>query len=91
LDQDIRHSDDAAWQSFYGALSTRIRNQLDHENIKSIDDLCELSEAAFLRIPNLGLKSYFAIRRALANVGRSLNGMSNRETHKACPCCGKPF
>lgn len=52
----------------------RIRNAIQNEGIVSLNDLLNMTEVQFLRIPNFGYKSLRALQACLAKHGLHLNG-----------------
>jgi len=57
-------------------LSTRSRNALNYEGLKTLGDLCRYTESDLLRIQNFGRHSLDEVKKILHNHGLSLKPIS---------------
>lgn len=56
----------------YRNLSERVRNCILNENLKTVEDLMRLTEAAALRMPNFGRVSLHELNGMLRSIGHRL-------------------
>ena len=61
------------WLAFLACLPVRVRNSLMSSSISAVEDIFDMTEADFLKIPRFGVNSLIHIRDALLErYGRTL-------------------